>query len=142
MGASRDHAPAAAAATPSALPGSVIRYGRWSIERAGAGSFPYIFTHDEFNGAPDVLDPRHGYATSVSDCLARIGRIEASGSTDDGEPFDVTQLTAAELRAISDLLVAEGLLAKTTRGAGYALTARGRERRAARRALRRIKATA
>jgi len=135
--AARDHAPATCAATPiEALPPSagvsratdVIRYGKWTLAYVPpvAAHRPWVFTHDDFDGAPDLLDPRHGCCASIADCIARITEIESREAAEDGGAFDVTTLSEEELLAISEQLVAEGLLVRTMRGTGYALTAAGR----------------
>lgn len=40
----------------------------------------YDFVHEEYDGAPDAHDERHGNAGSIGECIDRIDEIEG-GST-------------------------------------------------------------
>ena len=66
------------------LPGSCwsnpIWYGRWRIyvgEPRYGSQFAYAYVHDDYDGAPDAYDSRHGYAASIEEAKAEIDEMEA-----------------------------------------------------------------
>lgn len=62
------------------LPGScwsnpVWHRERWRIYLSDVEmgrDFAFAFLHDDYDGAPDAHDNRHGFGTSVEDCRRRI----------------------------------------------------------------------
>jgi hypothetical protein len=52
-----------------------FRYGRWTIEPSSVSymaSTDWSFVHDDYDGAEDAHDSRHGYGRSVQDCINQI----------------------------------------------------------------------
>lgn len=61
------------------IPGSnysnPIWFGKWRIY---LGDYtPYQFVHDDYDGADDAYDGRHGFGNSVEDCKDQIREMEA-----------------------------------------------------------------
>lgn len=38
---------------------------------------PYQFVHDDYDGADDAYDGRHGFGNSIEDCKDQIREMEA-----------------------------------------------------------------
>ncbi len=66
------------------LPGSSyfnpIWHGKWRIyiDPDTWPPFAYAYTHDDYDGAPDSNDPRHGYAATEAEAKAKIDEYEAN----------------------------------------------------------------
>jgi hypothetical protein len=63
------------------IPGSCwsnsIWFGKWRIYISGSEcSYNYSFTHDDYDGAEDALDDRHGCANTIEECKAEIADRE------------------------------------------------------------------
>ena len=65
------------------LPGSSwsnpIWQGKWRIFVSDSPYAPesFCFCHDDFDGAPDANDTRHGYGTTIQSCREQIAEYEA-----------------------------------------------------------------
>ena len=65
---------------PLTRSGNTHRYGPWIIADAGwlrpDPRFQVGFHHEDYDGAPDANDPRHGTGATVADCVTQIDEIE------------------------------------------------------------------
>lgn len=56
-----------------------IWHGKWRIYQSHEFfGQRYGFTHDDYDGADDANDSRHGHANSVDECKAAINEMEAA----------------------------------------------------------------
>ena len=59
-----------------------IRYGPWRIYRNDFTAHPkwmtvaWEYTHDDYDGAPDAGDSRHGHCANIDACIAEIQEWE------------------------------------------------------------------
>lgn len=64
-----------------------IRHGKWLIffsdNPLGLSQFRYAYVHDDFDGADDAMDDRHGYARTVEEAKAEIDAYEEEHKDDD-----------------------------------------------------------
>ena len=58
----------------------MMRYGSWTIEFDPAPyrrQFTWTYVHDDYDGAEDARDYRHGYGRSRGECIVEINALEA-----------------------------------------------------------------
>ncbi len=64
------------------IPGSSwsnpIWHGKWRIYVESSPFGNWAFCHDDYDGAEDANDNRHGWGKSVDDCKEFIAEMEAS----------------------------------------------------------------
>jgi hypothetical protein len=57
-----------------------IMFGKWHIyydpKPIPTHAFDWSFYHDDYDGAPDSNDCRHGYAESIDGCIRDIKEME------------------------------------------------------------------
>ena len=55
-----------------------LRYGGYRIYPEGCGASPYlwVFVHEDYDGAPDANDNRHGGGATIEECIAEIEELE------------------------------------------------------------------
>jgi hypothetical protein len=59
-----------------------VKYGKWNIHPSlsplpSSAGTDWAFYHDDYDGAEDANDPRHGYGPTIEDCKAQIDDMEA-----------------------------------------------------------------